>query len=91
MYKIYEEDNFAKSVRQICAADAEFIIRKLKEYVYPQLSQEPHRGANIKKLKGYVPDTWRYRLGHYRILFHINDKEKIVIVLTVGQRKEVYK
>ena len=35
--------------------------------------------------------AWRYRVGDYRIICEIKDKEIIVLVLTVGHRREVYK
>lgn len=33
---------------------------------------------------------WRYRVGDYRVLCDIKDDEVLVLVLTVGHRKNVY-
>ena len=34
---------------------------------------------------------WRYRVGDYRIICEIQDDKVIVLVLTIGHRREVYK
>ena len=33
---------------------------------------------------------WRYRIGDYRIICEIKDKEVVVLVLEVGHRKSIY-
>ena len=33
---------------------------------------------------------WRYRVGDYRIIAEIEDDKVIILVLTVGHRREVY-
>ena len=34
---------------------------------------------------------WRYRVGDYRIICRIQDEIVVVLVLTVGHRREIYK
>lgn len=36
-------------------------------------------------------DIYRIRFGNYRILYTINDKVLIVLVIRIGDRKEVYR
>lgn len=36
-------------------------------------------------------DLWRLRVGDYRIIYEIQDKEVIVLVLRIGHRKGVYR
>ncbi len=45
------------------------------------------RGA--KKLSGR--DAWRIRLGGYRVIYEIHDDELIVLVVSIGDRKDVYR
>ena len=47
------------------------------------------RPADVKKLKGRP--AWRVRVGDYRILYEIHDRELVVIVVTIGHRREVYR
>lgn len=34
---------------------------------------------------------WRYRIGDYRLLCEIKDEELIILALTVGHRRDIYK
>jgi len=43
-----------------------------------------------EKLKGYS-DVYRIRVGDYRIIYYVDKKGKIVLVLRVDLRKRVYK
>ena len=69
----------------------ERIAKRLKDHVYPQLRDNPHFGKNIKKLKNYQPETWRYRIGSYRFFYEVDEKEGIVYMLTVDARKDSYR
>ncbi len=44
-----------------------------------------------KALKGPLGDLWRYRVGDYRILCDIQDGILTVLVLQIGNRREVYR
>lgn len=88
-YKIFETNEFIKCIEILPRKDNELIKKKLLGYVYPQLKQEPHFGINIKKLHGYEPDTWRYRIGKYRI-FYIIEKQ-VVSIISIDHRKDAYK
>lgn len=52
--------------------------------------QENPRPHGVKKLAG-ENDLCRIREGDHRIVFTIRDKELIVLVLKIGDRKEVYR
>jgi mRNA interferase RelE/StbE len=53
------------------------------------LGQNP-RPQGCKKLKG-VDDLYRIRTGNYRIVYQIYDKVLVVLVVFIGDRKEVYR
>jgi mRNA interferase RelE/StbE len=89
-YKIFETNEFIKKIEKVSKKDKLFIEKKLKEYIYPQLKDEPHYGNNIKKLAGYKPETWRYRIGKYRLFYVINEVEKILYILSIDLRKDSY-
>ena len=44
-----------------------------------------------KALKGSLGDLWRYRVGDYRVLCDIRDGVLTVLVLQIGNRREVYR
>lgn len=47
--------------------------------------------AHGKSLTGNKSGEWRYRVGEYRIIAEIQDKEILILVLEVGHRREIYK
>jgi mRNA interferase RelE/StbE len=89
-YKIFETNEFLKKIEKISNSDKSFIEKKLLQHIYPQLREEPHYGNNIKKLIGYKPETWRYRIGKYRLFYVIEESEKIIYTLSIDLRKDVY-
>ena len=44
-----------------------------------------------KALKGPLGDFWCYRVGDYRIICDIQDSAITVLVLQIGNRREVYR
>ena len=68
----------------------------LPEKVYGQvrrridaLAANP-RPPSVKKLKG-VENLYRIRSGDYRIVYQILDKKLLVLVVRIGNRREVYR
>ena len=53
-----------------------------------QLETVP-RPADVKKLKGR--DAWRMRVGDYRVIYEIQDRQLQILVITVGHRREIYR
>jgi len=47
------------------------------------------RPPGAEKLAGV--DAWRIRVGDYRIVYAIEDRLLVVLVLHVGNRRQVYK
>jgi mRNA interferase RelE/StbE len=89
-YKIFETNEFIKKIKKISKREKSFIERKLLQHIYPQLKGEPHYGNNIKKLVDYKPETWRYRIGKYRLFYVIEEREKIIYILSIDLRKDAY-
>ncbi len=89
-FKIFETQQFLNDLEGDFSGQQERIKRKLIEVVYPQLRQNPFFGRNIKKLRSYKPDTWRYRIGNYRFFYTIDDKRRIVFMITIDSRQEAY-
>lgn len=34
---------------------------------------------------------WRYRIGDYRVIARIEDQKLVIVVITVGHRRQVYR
>ncbi|MCF7838545.1 MAG: type II toxin-antitoxin system RelE/ParE family toxin [Candidatus Marinimicrobia bacterium] len=90
-FKIFETDEFLKRLKKLSSRDATFLRCKLDSFVYPQLRVEPFWGNHIKKLQGYTPETWRYRIGKFRVFYVVDQKDRILYMLTVDDRKDAYR
>jgi len=91
LYKILETDNFIKKVKKTFKENLqESLFKKLRTEIYPQLKDNPYYGNKIKKLINYQPETWRYKIGNYRLFFSINEESKIIAILDFDHRKDAY-
>lgn len=89
-YRIFETEQFERDLQKNLGARREKIAAKLREYVYPQLKAQPYFGKNIRKLKGYKPETWRYRIGPHRFFYEVDEQRKIVFLLAAETRQGSY-
>lgn len=76
-----------KQLRKLDKIAARRIVDFIDERIAP--TQDPR--AMGKALKGALGDLWRYRVGDYRILCDIQDEVLTVLVLQIGNRREVYR
>ena len=90
-YRIFETEEFSRALQSLDKSEGKFVRAKLKKYVYPQLQHQPYFGPNIKKLRNYDPETWRYKMGQFRLFYSMNEPDKVVNILTVNFRKDAYK
>ena len=89
-YRIFETRQFQKDLRQIAKAGHQEVAGKLQRIAYPQLRQAPHYGPNVRQLKGYAPQTWRYRIGAWRFFYEIDEAEAIVVMIAASHRGSAY-
>jgi mRNA interferase RelE/StbE len=89
-YRIFETEQFQKDLRRVNRSGQPKVAQKLRDYVYPQLREHPHFGPNIRKLKGFDADTWRYRIGAYHFFYEIDEDERIVFMLAASHRSVAY-
>jgi mRNA interferase RelE/StbE len=76
-----------KQLRKLDKPVARRIVEFMDERVAP--SNDPRELG--KALKGSLGDLWRYRVGDYRILCDIQDGVLTVLILQIGNRREVYR
>ena len=75
------------------APGAERGLRQLPEEVQSRLgppilalAHEP-RPPGVRKLRG-EEHTWRIRVGAYRVVYDVDDHQRLVVVLKVDRRRE---
>ena len=89
-YRIFETERFQKDIKELDLGGNRRVLEKLRTIVYVQLRRQPHFGSQIKKLKGYTPETWRYRIGVWRFFYEVDDVEMIVFLIAASHRGSAY-
>lgn len=89
-YRIFETRQFSEDLAELALAGRPQIVSKLRDVVYPQLRSHPHFGPHVRKLRGYSPDTWRYRIGAWRFFYEIDDERGIVAMIAASHRGSAY-
>ncbi|AWE50720.1 type II toxin-antitoxin system RelE family toxin [Streptomyces nigra] len=75
-----------RQLRAISRPDAMRILTALTA-----LGDDPYRqDTHVKKLTG-PSGLYRLRVGSYRIAYQINDGELVILVVKVGDRRDVYR
>jgi len=89
-YRIFETRQFQKDLEVLAKSGRSSVVEKLHRVVYPQIKNHPHFGTNIRQLKGYSPQTWRYRIGAWRSFYEIDEEESIVFMIAASHRGSAY-
>ncbi|MBZ0090650.1 MAG: type II toxin-antitoxin system RelE/ParE family toxin [Sulfuricellaceae bacterium] len=87
---VWQIDLAETAVKQLAKLDiqtAKRITTFLRERIAPL---DDPRSAG-KALKGPLGSFWRYRLGDYRVICDIQDNAVRVLVVEIGNRREVYR
>jgi mRNA interferase RelE/StbE len=68
------------------------IAKRILKYLDERIAMLENPRAIGKALKGSkLGDFWRYDHGDYRIIVAIVDKEIVIHVIRIGDRKDVYR
>ena len=84
MYKLLFDEKVVKDLRKIDKTQQSKILSVIKL----KLIENPYVG---KKLIGDLSPLYRYRVGNYRIIYDIVEKEVVVVVIKIKHRKDAYK
>ena len=83
MYKIEVRRRAQRALDRLPKSDFQAIITAIKG-----LAQTP-RPIGIEKVKS--TGLWRIRKGDYRIIYAIDDHERLITVVRVGHGREIYR
>jgi len=82
MYQVVLTNRAERDLKNIDISMQRIIVSKIKEY-----AQNPLRYA--RKLITPKIGTYRFRIGDYRVIFDIDDKN--IVILRIGHRSSIYK
>jgi len=84
-YKVAWHEAALEELRKLDKARAREIVGKVDDH----LSEHPI--ALGKPLKGIFRGLFRYGCGDYRVIYSIDRRDEVMLALTVGHRKDVYR
>ena len=64
--------------------------RRIVEFMDERVAGLGNPREQGKALTGPLENFWRYRVGDYRIVCDIQDGKLIVLVVKVGNRRDIY-
>ncbi|KUH34102.1 plasmid stabilization protein [Thermococcus celericrescens] len=73
-----------KELSLVLEAERELLKDRISKLAFFPLAR-----LDVQKLKGYT-NVYRLRVGEYRVIFEYDKKERLVKVLKVGKRENVY-
>ena len=82
---------YADSARRQLRRLDKAIARHIVDFMDERIASSNDPRSLGKALKGPLGDLWCYRVGDYRILCDIQDGVLKVLVLQIGNRREVYR
>jgi mRNA-degrading endonuclease RelE of RelBE toxin-antitoxin system len=65
-------------------------MRAKLELAIDEIAGTPRSGPGIKKIRN-LPDGYRRRVGRYRILYTVHDREQLVRVWIIAMEKDTKK
>ncbi len=68
------------------------IAQRILKFLHERVARLDNPRAIGEALKGSkLGEFWKYRVGDYRIIAHIDDGAVRIVVVRVGNRREIYR
>jgi len=82
-YKSIFTKSFTRELKKLPSNTKGRIVEAVEKAV-----ANPYAGT---RLRGELEGLWRWRIGKYRVIYMINEREKTVVFVDVGLRKAIYR
>lgn len=86
MYTIKTTEDFDKQIRKLDKSVQILILKWIKKHLDGCNDPRATGKGLVANLRGY----WRYRIGNYRLIVEIKDKELVIVAISIAHRSEVY-
>jgi len=83
-YRIEVSATAEKQIRKLSREDQIRVLRAIRP-----LAVEP-TPPGARKVRGY-DDVFRIRVGTYRVLYRVQGRRLLIIILKIGHRREIYR
>ena len=85
-YKLLLSDDFEKQFKKLDRSIQIIIAKWIKKHLENCDDPRASGKALSANLKGY----WRYRIGDYRLLVEIREKDLVIMAISIAHRSDVY-
>ena len=85
----YRVETTARFDREFKKLDR-YTQKMMKAWIEKNLVDCENPRVHGKGLTANLSGQWRYRIGDYRLICHIEDRKLVILALTVGHRSSVY-
>lgn len=86
-YTVKYSESVLRQLKRMDRHDALYIISWISKNIIDCMDPRTKGKALSRDFAG----AWRYRIGNYRLIADIQDTELIILLLSVGHRKDIYK
>lgn len=73
-----------KELQSVPSSERELIKDRISKLAFFPLAR-----LDVQKMRGYE-NVYRLRVGNYRVLFEYNKEDRVIKVLKVGKRENIY-
>jgi len=79
------------AIRELDKLDTQ-VTKRILRFLHERVAKLDDPRSIGQALKGSrLGEFWKYRVGDYRIISDIQDRKLLVLVLRVGNRREIYR
>lgn len=64
------------------------VAERIRTAVLTRLANDPTLGSRLRTSSDVA--LFRYRVGDYRVIYTLREREVLILVLRVGHRREIY-
>lgn len=87
VWQVRLDKDAEKQLRRLDPQDQRRLIKFLRERIASSASPRLLGEA----LKGPLRTLWKYRIGDFRLICDLQDEKFVVLVIKIGNRKDVYR
>lgn len=87
MYRVETSSRFDREFRKL----DKYTQRMIKAWITKNLIECEDPRVHGKELTANRSGQWRYRIGDYRLICQIEDEQLVILALSVGHRRDIYK
>lgn len=86
MYQVKYSDKVFKQLKKLDIK----VQKDITTWIAKNLLNIKNPREKGKPLQANRTGQWRYRIGDYRLICEIKDKELVILALSLGHRKSIY-